>query len=75
MERVLRALIHIYQKYVSPLTPPSCRFSPTCSAYAYTAVRRFGAAKGSWLAVKRIARCRPGGKTGYDPVPEVDKAA
>jgi len=63
-------LIRAYQATISRVLPPSCRFQPTCSQYAYEAVDRFGAFKGSWLAVKRLGRCRPGGSSGYDPVPE-----
>lgn len=53
----------------SLILPPSCRYSPSCSAYAIEALRRYGAAKGGWLAVKRISRCHPWGGHGYDPVP------
>ncbi|MFI3318646.1 MAG: membrane protein insertion efficiency factor YidD [Rikenellaceae bacterium] len=62
-------LVRLYQRCISPLTPPSCRFVPTCSEYALTALRRYGAIKGGWLALKRIARCHPWGGSGYDPVP------
>ncbi|MDE6555424.1 MAG: membrane protein insertion efficiency factor YidD [Duncaniella sp.] len=61
--------IRFYQVCISPLTPPSCRFTPTCSSYAIEALRRHGPVKGSWLALKRIARCHPWGGCGYDPVP------
>jgi putative membrane protein insertion efficiency factor len=56
----------------SVLLPPSCRYTPSCSAYAIAAIARHGAVKGSWLAAKRIARCHPWGGTGHDPVPERD---
>jgi putative membrane protein insertion efficiency factor len=62
-------LIRFYQIAVSPLLPPSCRFYPTCSAYAYEAVRKYGLFKGGRLAVWRILRCNPYHKGGYDPVP------
>jgi len=65
----LVALVRIYQLLVSPLLPPSCRFHPSCSAYAAEALRRHGAARGSWLAVKRLARCHPFCEGGIDPVP------
>ena len=58
-----------YKRFISPLLPPMCRFEPTCSRYAYEAVDRHGALKGGWLALRRLARCRPGGGQGYDPVP------
>ncbi|MCF2937483.1 membrane protein insertion efficiency factor YidD [Paenibacillus alkaliterrae] len=77
MKRVTQAPIHFYRKVISPLTPPSCRFYPTCSMYALEAIEKHGAAKGSWFAAKRIARCHPFNPGGYDPVPPVhdDKAA
>ena len=62
--------IRFYQLCISPLTPPVCRFTPTCSIYAIQALRKHGPFKGLWLAVKRIMRCRPGGGHGYDPVPD-----
>ena len=65
----LLALIEIYRRAVSPLLPPSCRFYPTCSAYALEAIERYGPLKGCGLAVKRILRCHPMNPGGYDPVP------
>ncbi|MCI5846950.1 MAG: membrane protein insertion efficiency factor YidD [Candidatus Limiplasma sp.] len=70
MKRLLLWLIRLYRRYVSPHTPPACRFTPTCSQYALTAIDRFGAVKGGWLALKRILRCNPFCRGGYDPVPE-----
>lgn len=67
--RLLCAPILFYQRCISPLTPPSCRFTPTCSAYALEAIRKYGPLKGLWLAVRRILRCHPFGGHGYDPVP------
>lgn len=62
-------LIRFYQKCISPLTPPSCRFTPTCSQYALEAFQKYGPIKGGWLSLKRILRCHPFGGSGYDPVP------
>ncbi|HXL59018.1 MAG TPA: membrane protein insertion efficiency factor YidD [Chitinophagaceae bacterium] len=62
-------LIKFYQYVISPAIGPKCRFTPTCSQYAIQALKKYGLLKGSWLAVKRISRCRPGGGSGYDPVP------
>jgi len=70
MKRVLLTLIRFYQRQISVLTPPACRFTPTCSQYAFTAIERFGAVRGGWLAIRRILRCNPFCKGGYDPVPE-----
>lgn len=69
MRRALIALARVWQRYPSAVLPPSCRFEPSCSAYAIQAVERYGAARGGWLAVKRLARCHPFGGRGYDPVP------
>ena len=62
-------LIKIYQKWISPLKPPTCRFVPTCSNYAVTAIERYGAFKGSLLTMKRLLKCHPFHKGGFDPVP------
>ena len=69
MKYVVKLLIRAYQVLISPLFPPSCRFTPTCSSYALQAVDRYGALKGGWLALKRIGRCHPWNPGGYDPVP------
>lgn len=63
------AAIRFYQSSISPLFPPSCRYVPTCSEYAVIAIQRYGFAKGSWMAFKRILRCNPWHPGGYDPVP------
>jgi putative membrane protein insertion efficiency factor len=65
-------LVRAYQKYISPLTPPSCRYAPTCSEYTIQALQKHGLLKGGWLAIKRIGSCNPWGGSGYDPVPEKD---
>jgi len=67
--RLLILLVRGWQLGPSVILPSSCRFQPSCSAYAITALRRYGAAKGGWLAAKRIARCHPWGGVGPDPVP------
>lgn len=69
MKRLLLLLVHIYQSCISPLFPPSCRYYPTCSAYALEAIERYGAWRGGWMALRRILRCHPFHKGGYDPVP------
>ncbi len=65
----LVAAVRFYQLCISPFTPPSCRFTPTCSQYALEALRKYGPLKGGWLALRRLARCPPWGGSGYDPVP------
>lgn len=62
-------MIRFYQRCISPLTPPSCRFTPTCSQYALEAFHKYGQLKGLYLSVRRILRCHPLGGSGYDPVP------
>lgn len=69
---LIRGLIRGYQLLISPVLPPSCRFTPSCSAYAMEAVARHGPMAGSWLAARRICRCHPWNEGGYDPVPERD---
>jgi putative membrane protein insertion efficiency factor len=71
VKRVLLGLIRFYRAGVSPLTPPSCRFEPSCSAYALEAIESHGTARGLWLASRRILRCHPWGGSGFDPVPPV----
>ena len=68
----LIGLLLFYQRFISPMTPPTCRYYPSCSAYALTAIRRFGPVKGTWLAVKRLARCHPWAAGGVDHVPAKD---
>jgi putative membrane protein insertion efficiency factor len=67
--RFLIAIVRLYQAAISPWTPPACRFTPTCSAYAIDAIGAHGAARGTWLSLRRIGRCHPWGGHGYDPVP------
>ncbi len=66
-------LIRGYQNFISPFTPDSCRYAPTCSHYAVEALRTHGLLKGGWLAAKRIGSCNPWGGSGYDPVPPKKK--
>ena len=69
--RALIALLHLYRGY-SAHRSPACRFTPSCAEYALGSVERFGAWRGSGLALRRLGRCRPGGPFGYDPVPELE---
>lgn len=69
MKVLLKGLIRGYQLFISPLLGPRCRFTPTCSQYALEAIEKYGACKGSFLAIKRICRCHPWNPGGYDPVP------
>ena len=69
MKRLLLLLVQFYRSWISPLLPPSCRYYPTCSAYAMEAIERYGARRGGWMALRRILRCHPFHPGGYDPVP------
>jgi len=68
-KRALLGAIRFYRRHISPMFPPCCRFTPTCSAYALEAVEKYGALRGGFLALKRILRCHPFHPGGYDPVP------
>ena len=68
LKSVLILLVRGYQKFISPMFPPTCRFYPTCSEYFIQAVQKYGPFKGSWLGIKRILRCHPGNPGGYDPL-------
>lgn len=69
IEFIVLLPVYFYRACISPFTPASCRYTPTCSQYAIEAVKKHGPLKGGWLAAKRIARCHPWGGSGYDPVP------
>ncbi|MFC1973767.1 membrane protein insertion efficiency factor YidD [Chloroflexota bacterium] len=69
MKSLTLSLVRFYQAAISPYTPPSCRFAPSCSQYGYEAIKRYGILKGGWLTTKRIFRCHPFGAEGVDPVP------
>ncbi|MFT5833755.1 MAG: putative membrane protein insertion efficiency factor [Cognaticolwellia sp.] len=66
---IFLAIIKIYQLFISPLLPPSCRYTPTCSRYTVEAIKKYGPFKGGWLGLRRIMRCHPWGGHGHDPVP------
>lgn len=70
MKYLLIGLVRLYQLIISPYTSPSCRYHPTCSQYGIEALNKHGAIRGTWLTIKRVARCHPWSKGGYDPVPE-----
>ena len=69
MKTIALAIIQGYRRFISPLFPPSCRFYPTCSAYGYEAIERYGFLKGGWMTIRRVGRCHPFTEGGYDPVP------
>lgn len=68
MKKLILSIINLYRKYVSPMRAPCCIYSPTCSQYAIDAISKYGALKGGFLAIKRILRCNPFSKGGFDPV-------
>jgi putative membrane protein insertion efficiency factor len=70
MKKIALGLIRLYQNSLSRVMPPSCRFRPTCSQYTFEAIERFGIIRGVWLGVRRLVRCHPFNKGGYDPVPD-----
>lgn len=69
LANIMIGLIRLYQGAISPYLPPSCRYTPTCSAYGVEALKKYGPFKGGWLTLKRILSCHPWGGSGYDPVP------
>ena len=68
MKKLILSVIRAYQLFISPIKGPTCRFRPTCSEYASEAIEKYGVLSGGWLALRRIVRCHPWGKGGYDPV-------
>lgn len=70
MKYLFLAIIRLYQKFISPIKPATCRFYPTCSQYGKESITRFGAVKGGYLTIKRIVKCQPFHQGGFDPVPE-----
>jgi putative membrane protein insertion efficiency factor len=73
MKFILLGIIRLYQRTLSRLLPPTCRFYPSCSRYSYEAIARYGALRGGWLAIKRISRCHPFHPGGFDPVPNLEE--
>ena len=73
IKKILLNIINLYQKFISPLKPKTCRFYPTCSSYAKEVIDTYGSLKGGWMSIKRISRCHPFNPGGYDPVPKKNK--
>jgi len=71
VDTILVGALRFYKRFISPLLPPACRFYPSCSQYAIGAIQTHGALRGSWLGAKRLGRCHPFSKGGYDPVPSI----
>jgi hypothetical protein len=67
------AMIRFYKRFLSPMLPSACIYEPTCSVYTYQAIERYGVFRGTWLGIKRIARCHPFHVGGYDPVPDLEE--
>lgn len=70
LENFILFILRIYKKYISPILPHACRYTPTCSEYMIQAIQVYGVWKGGYLGIKRLLRCHPFGKSGYDPVPK-----
>lgn len=73
LSKILLLPIYFYKYSISPMLPPSCRYTPTCSQYAIEAIKKYGPFKGLWLAINRLSRCHPWGGHGFDPVPKKNK--
>jgi len=73
MKSLALAMIRFYKRFISPILPSACIYEPTCSVYTYQAIERYGVIRGSWLGMKRIARCHPFHAGGYDPVPDLEE--
>ncbi len=73
MKSLALAMIRFYKRFISPVLPSSCIYEPTCSMYTYEAIERYGVIRGTWLGMKRIARCHPFHVGGYDPVPDLEE--
>lgn len=69
LKRILLGMVRAYQLFISPVLPPSCRFVPTCSTYMIEAVEKYGVIRGGWLGIRRVLRCHPFSRGGYDPLP------
>ncbi|MBL8162095.1 MAG: membrane protein insertion efficiency factor YidD [Anaerolineae bacterium] len=73
MKQLALLMIRFYKRFISPVLPSACIYEPTCSVYTYQAIERYGVLRGSWMGMKRIARCHPFAAGGYDPVPDVEE--
>jgi putative membrane protein insertion efficiency factor len=71
VKHIALLIIRFYQRFISPILPPTCRFEPSCSKYGYEAIEKYGLLHGGWLTLKRISRCHPFNPGGYDPVPDL----
>lgn len=73
MKQLALLMIRFYKRFISPVLPSACIYEPTCSVYTYQAIERYGVLRGSWMGIKRIARCHPFAAGGYDPVPDFEE--